>query len=76
MRVRLTASDNHVWNLFSSFVFAIINLSCYLPMISQVVVEYKAKSIKIKVTPATLVREVRYKACEHLKLDDNIYVLK
>lgn len=45
-------------------------------MISQVVVEFNAKSIKIKVTPSTLLREVRSKACEHLKVDENLYILK
>lgn len=45
-------------------------------MISQVVVEHKARSIKIKVTPSTLVREVRSRACEHLKLDEELYTVK
>lgn len=45
-------------------------------MISQLVVEYQLRTVKIKVTASTLIRQVREEACKRFNLDEKNYVLK
>lgn len=45
-------------------------------MITQVIVEYNARNVKIKVGPNTLIRDLRTQSCKYLGLDEELYAIK